>query len=166
MSEFKIGDIVVSLIDQESSTNQEPVSIREGYVGENISPLDNQVVFFDQTVPGKGCYKSENFRLATDDEKEQFLKGRKIVEPESPFEEGDIIIVDTNEIISIDKKNTLKRGVMGQIDGIVKTKDISKSMFYFASTLFDQPHTIDGYYRLTDKFRLATQEEIDNESKL
>jgi len=159
MSEFKIGDIVVSLIDQESSTNQEPVSIREGYVGENISPLDNQVVFFDQTVPGKGCYKSENFRLATDDEKEQFLKGRKIVEPESPFEEGDVIIT-TGKVSSVEGiiPESFEAGKILVITDIIKTKDISKAIMWFTNST--------QAFKLIDKFRLATQEEIDNESKL
>ena len=158
MNEFKPGDILVSLKEQKSSDREDPVVIPEGYISENVC-TDPVIVFFKETIPTRGSYSAENFRLATDDEASQYIKGRKVVEPECPYEEGDYITTTkVVESLPNSTSNTLTEGVTLQIDGIIKNKDLKKAIMYFVN--------IDGYYPVLGPFRKATTEEINNINEL
>lgn len=160
MSEFKLGDILVSTKKQSSSSRGTPIDIPEGFIGENVSPTNPKVVWFSHIPPGGGSYPSKNFRLASEEEKAQYIKGKKVVEPTCPFEEGDIIMVEADMVQSTEG-HTLMKGVMAQIDGIVKTKDPDKSIMYFSDTLFGKAHSIEGYFKVNSGFRKLTEEEIE-----
>jgi len=156
MSEFKKGDIIVSLKEQTSSDRTNPFPIREGFIGENMSPEDGKVVWFKDTPPAKGSYKAKNFREATNDEKNQYIKGKTLVEPECPFEEGDYIttLKSVNTVSTSPEPWSIPEGATFFIDGIVKNPDPTKSVMYFEFII--------GYYNPNEQdFRYATDEEIE-----
>jgi len=143
------GDIIVSTIDQYSSDRENPFLIRKDYIDEAY--LDNdKYVFFSSTPAGRGSYNISNFRLATNQEKEQFYKGRALLQPFCPFEEDELVTCITYTT-SIKGDFYVLKDTVHKIDGIIKTKDLSKTIMYFDD--------VDGYYKI-DNFRKPTDEEI------
>lgn len=131
MSEYKAGDIVVSLKDQKSSDRTSPFHIAEGYVAEvSKFSTDPKAIFFNCTPPGSGCYNSEGFRIATKDEETQYIKGKKIVEPPCPFEEGDSLVA-TDNITSKDTGEVITKDTVVVIDMLVKTNSNKTTVAWF-----------------------------------
>lgn len=150
MKKFNKGDIVVCETTSESNYRHNPTTILKGTIGENISE-NPDFVWFKDTPMARGSWSAKIFRLAVDHEIKQFQSGKKIVEPECPFEEGDYVIT-LNYTKSIEGEGFVEKDKIYQIDGIIKTKDITKSKMYFIE--------VNGYYYVLGDFRKATAEEL------
>lgn len=98
MEKLVEGDIIVSLIDQ--NTNIDKCPIKKGYIGKNRYN-SFKYICFEETPFGEGSYCIKNFRLAHSDEIELYNKlGPHVLKeiklyPDSKFNVGDF--VNTND---------------------------------------------------------------------
>lgn len=131
--ELKSGSIVVcneELVQHGDIEEGKRVILKDEIREIYMTSSDGKFVWFVDTPPGSGSYRSTNFREATAYEKQLFEKGIRITTPESLFEEGDKVIT-TEKITCTEGKESIDAETDLVIEDIIKVDDMSKSIVWF-----------------------------------